>query len=240
MIIFPAIDLLDGKCVRLYKGGYDTNEVVAGNALDTALLFKEKGAKWLHTVDLDGAKGNYGKNFSIIEQLAKDSGLDVQTGGGIRDIERAKRYIGAGVKRIILGSAAVKNPKLIDQCLKEFSAEAVAVGIDALSGTVRTEGWLENSEISYTDLALDMEKMGVKYIILTDISKDGTLGGANTEMLESLSKTVKCSIIASGGIKDIEDIKKIKELNLYGAICGKSLYKETLDLKEAILVAQSI
>jgi phosphoribosylformimino-5-aminoimidazole carboxamide ribotide isomerase len=239
MIIFPAIDLLGGRCVRLYKGIYDKSSVVAANALETALSFKEGGAKWLHTVDLDGAKGDYGANFAIIKELAQKSGLDVETGGGIRNIETAKRYFDAGVKRIIIGSAAVKNPSFVNECVKEFSAERVAVGIDAEGGIVKTQGWTEKSGTGYVELALDMESRGVKYIIFTDISKDGTLAGVNIKMLETLSRSVKCNIIASGGIKDIDDILKIKKLNLYGAICGLSLYKGTLDLSQAVKIAES-
>lgn len=238
MIIFPAIDLLGGKCVRLYKGGYGTEEVVAEDALQTALMFKEKGAAFLHTVDLDGAKGGNARNFDIIKKLAEFSGLSVQTGGGIRNIETAKRYIGAGVKRIIIGSAAVKNPAFVYDCLKTFSPDNVAVGIDADGGIVKTEGWTEESGLTFIQLASDMEKIGVKHIIFTDISKDGTLQGTNIEELSLLSKKVNCNITASGGIKDINDIIKLKQLNLYGAICGKSLYKGTLDLSEAIAVAK--
>jgi phosphoribosylformimino-5-aminoimidazole carboxamide ribotide isomerase len=239
MIIFPAIELLGGRCVSLCKGVYGKSSVVAADALETALSFKEKGAKWLHTVDLDGARGDYGANFAIIKELAQKSGLDIETGGGIRNIETAKRYIDAGVKRIIIGSAAVKNPSFVNECIKEFSAERVAVGIDADGGIVKTEGWTEKSGMRYIELALNMESRGVKYIIFTDISKDGTLAGANMNMLETLSRSVKCNIIASGGIKDIDDIIKIKELNLYGAICGLSLYKGTLDLRQAVKIAES-
>lgn len=238
MIIFPAIDLLDGNCVRLYKGGYDSSEIVAGDALQTAVLFREQGAKWLHTVDLNGAKGDSGFNFKIIENIVKSSGLNVETGGGIRTLDIAKKYINAGVKRIILGSAALKNPSLVEECIKEFSAEAVAVGIDAINGFVQTEGWLKSSNVFYIDLAKKMQDAGVKYIIFTDIARDGTLEGANVKMLEILSKSIECNIVASGGINDINDIKALRKLNLYGAICGKSLYKGTLDLNKAILKAE--
>ena len=238
MIIFPAIDLLDGNCVRLYKGGYDSSEIVAGDALETAQLFKEQGAKWLHTVDLNGAKGQTGANFDIIKKLARQSGLNVETGGGIRTIETAKKYIDAGVKRIILGSAALKTPELVEMCIKQFTSEAVAVGIDAVNGYVQTEGWLKGSSVFYVDLAKKMQDAGVKYIIFTDIARDGTLEGANTKMLSILAKSINCNITASGGIKDIKDIKAVKKLDLYGAICGKSLYKGTLDLKKAIELAQ--
>lgn len=237
MVILPAIDLLDGNCVRLYKGEYNSSEKVAENALDTALMFKNSGAKWLHTVDLNGAKGHKSVNFDIIKELATSSGLNIETGGGIRSLKIAEKYLNAGVKRIILGSAAVKNPELVSSAIKEFSAESVAVGIDAVNGYVKTEGWLEKSDIFYVDLAKKMQDLGVKYIIFTDISKDGTLEGANIKMLKILAQSIDINIIASGGIRDLNDIKKIKELNLYGAICGKSLYKGTLELDKAIKIA---
>lgn len=237
MIIFPAIDLLDGNCVRLYKGVYDSSEIVADDALQTAQNFHAQGAKWLHTVDLNGAKGEFGKNFDIIKTLARQSGLFVQTGGGIRTLAAAKKYIDAGVKRIILGSAALKDPSLVEKCLKELSPQAVAVGIDAKNGYVQTEGWLCSSNVFYIDLAKKMQDMGVKYIIFTDIARDGTLQGANTKMLEILKKSISCDIIASGGVNNIRDIRALKELDLYGVICGKSLYSGTLNLKQAITEA---
>lgn len=237
MIILPAIDLLDGKCVRLYKGDYNKDEVVAKDALKTALSFKESGAAWLHMVDLNGAKDGGNANFSIIKQVAAGSGLKVETGGGIRDLTAIEKHLNAGVSRVILGSAALKNPGLVKEAVKQFSGESVAVGIDAKSGFVMTEGWLKSSKVHYLDLAAAMADMGVKYIIYTDIDKDGTLEGANLQQLKELSQKVNVNIIASGGVKDIGDIKAIKALNLYGAICGQSIYKGTLSLTEAISVA---
>lgn len=237
MIIFPAIDLLDGKCVRLYQGTYNSSEVVAESALDTAVKFKEQGAKWLHIVDLNGARGEIGKNFDIIKNLASSSGLFIQSGGGIRTLDAAKKYIDCGVKRIILGSAALNNPNLVYRCIESFSPEAVAVGIDAKDGLVHTQGWLNSNDVYYTDLAKKMCQSGVKYIIFTDISRDGTLRGPNIDMLKELKENVTCNITASGGIRDINDITELKKLNIYGAICGKSLYKGTLNLKDAIAAA---
>lgn len=234
MIILPAIDLYNGNCVRLYKGDYSTSSKVADDALETALSFKKAGAEWLHLVDLNGARGEAGVNGRIIENLIKSSGLFAEVGGGIRDFDTAKRYIKMGAKRIILGSAAVKNPHLVERCVNELSPDAVVVGIDAREGYVSTDGWLQGSGVYYTDLAKSMESMGVKYLIFTDISRDGTLEGPNLEMLKELSQSVGCSIIASGGIRDIGDIADLNGLGLYGAICGKSVYSGTLDLKEAI------
>lgn len=239
MVILPAIDLYNGNCVRLYQGDYSTSSKVAEDALQAALAFKESGAEWLHLVDLNGAKGEAGVNAKIIENLIKDSGLFVEIGGGIRDFEAAKRYIGMGAKRVILGSAAVKEPALVQRCVNELSPDAVAVGIDAKDGLVSTDGWLKGSGIHFIELAKRMEEMGVRYIIFTDISRDGTLSGPNLEMLKELSQSVKCDIIASGGIRNIDDISALKGLGLYGAICGKSIYSGTLDLKQAISVANS-
>lgn len=239
MVILPAIDLYNGNCVRLYKGDYSTSSKVAEDALKTALSFKESGAKWLHLVDLNGAKGEAGVNAGIIEKLIQKCGLSVEIGGGIRDFDTAKRYLDMGAKRIILGSAAVKEPQLVEKSIAGFSPDAVAVGIDARDGYVSTDGWLKGSGIYYKQLAKSMEDMGVKYIIFTDISKDGTLQGPNLDMLRELSQTVKCNIIASGGIRDLGDIIAIKKLGLYGAICGKSIYSGTLELKQAVLEAET-
>jgi phosphoribosylformimino-5-aminoimidazole carboxamide ribotide isomerase len=237
MVILPAIDLYDGNCVRLYRGDYSTSSKVADDALKAALSFKESGAKWLHLVDLNGAKGEAGVNAGIIENLITASGLSVEIGGGIRDFEAAKRYIGMGAKRIILGSAAVKDPALVERCVAELSPEAVAVGIDAREGYVSTDGWQKGSGVYFLELAEAMEKLGAKYIIFTDISRDGTLAGPNLDMLRQLSQSVKCHIIASGGIRDLGDILALKELGFYGAICGKSIYSGTLNLSEAIQAA---
>ena len=234
MIILPAIDILDGKCVRLVKGAYDSSSVVAEDIFATARGFRDAGANWLHMVDLNGAKKGEAVNFDLIREVAHESCLNVEIGGGIRDVKTAERYLAAGVARVILGSAALKNPALVTDCLAAFTAERVVVGIDALNGFVATEGWTEASKVHYIELAKIMEDKGVKTIIFTDISKDGTLAGANIEMLKYLKEAVSCNIVASGGVRDMTDIKALKALNVYGAICGKSLYQGTLSLVEAI------
>ncbi len=237
MIIFPAIDILDGTCVRLVKGDYDTAHKVAENPLGTAMGFEKAGATYLHMVDLDGAK--YGKriNTHIFEEIAKTTNLSLQVGGGIRDLKTCEKYLESGVSRVILGSIAVKNPKLVAEAVKEFG-DKIIVGIDALNEMVMAEGWLENSNVNYIDLAKAMEDVGVKNIVFTDISKDGTLQGPNLAGLDAINKAVSCNIIASGGISNIDDIKNLANLNMYGTICGKSLYKGTLDLAEAIAAAK--
>lgn len=239
MIILPAIDIKDKKCVRLFKGDFATVHQVAKDPIDTAKSFKESGATWIHTVDLDGAKDGTSDNFSIFKDIKEKTGVFIELGGGIRNMKTAEKYINSGIDRIILGSVAVSNPDFVTEAVKEFG-EKIAVGIDALDGFVRTDGWVKNSELSYLNLAKKVESLGVKYIIYTDISKDGTLEGCNLEQLNEINNAVCCNIIASGGVKSIDDIKNLKELNLYGAICGKSIYEGTLDLKTAIKFVNDI
>ncbi|MEG1869226.1 MAG: 1-(5-phosphoribosyl)-5-[(5-phosphoribosylamino)methylideneamino]imidazole-4-carboxamide isomerase [Oscillospiraceae bacterium] len=237
MIILPAIDIKDGNCVRLYKGDFATVEKVAESYLETALSFYEAGAQWIHMVDLDGAKTAVPQNSKIFNHVAALGKLKVELGGGIRDMKTVEYYLQKGIARVILGSAAVSNPEFVKQAVKEYG-EKIAVGIDAKNEFVAAEGWLDTSTVHYIELAKSMEQAGVSCIIYTDISKDGTLSGPNLEHLERLSNAVSCNIIASGGISDIEDIKNLKSMNLYGAICGKSIYKGTLDLKQAINLSQ--
>lgn len=233
MIILPAIDIKDGKCVRLVKGDYATAHQVAESPYDTAAAFRAAGAAWIHMVDLDGAKEGKPVNTEIFERVAKESGLKVEVGGGIRHMKTIEQFLEKGISRVILGSVAVKNPDLVKEAVKEFG-EKIAVGIDAKNGMVATEGWLEKSDVTYTDLALAMEDAGVRTIIYTDISRDGTLTGVNTEQLGNLNRTVSCNIIASGGVSSIVDIENCIDLNLYGCICGKAVYTGALNLAEAI------
>lgn len=236
MIILPAIDIQGGSCVRLQKGDFSTAHKVAEDPYETAKAFADAGAKWIHMVDLDGAKSGSIQNAPIFLKVAKESGLQVELGGGIRNMETISYYLDAGISRIILGSAAVKNPQLVKEAVERYG-ERIAVGIDARDGMVATEGWLESGNVSYLDLAAEMVRIGVQYLIFTDISRDGMLTGANFAQLEALNTTINCNLIASGGIRDISDISRCKELGLYGAICGKSLYSGTLSLKEAVEMA---
>ncbi len=191
-------------------------------------------------VDLDGAKEGRPVNTNIYKDVANKTSLKVEVGGGIRNIETIDEYLAMGISRVIIGSAALKDPVLVADAVNKFGSEKIAVGIDAKNGMVATEGWIEESDVNYIQLAKEMIKIGVEYFIVTDISKDGTLSGVNTEQLKKLSEEVKgkCNIIASGGVHTIEDIKACKELGLYGTICGKSIYKGTLDLREAITVGE--
>lgn len=237
MIILPAIDIKDGNCVRLLKGDYGTVQKVAENYMETARLFEAAGAEWIHMVDLDGAKDATQQNRDIFLDVAKNTGLKVEVGGGIRSMDTVEMYLSQGVERVIIGSAAVKDPALVKAAVREYG-ERIAVGIDAKGGYVATEGWLETSDVLFTVLAKEMSRIGVKYIIFTDISKDGTLSGVNAEQLEQINTSCSAEIIASGGVHTIEDIRICKTLGLYGTICGKSLYLGSLDLKEAISLAK--
>lgn len=236
MIIFPAIDIKDGNCVRLFKGDFSTVEKVASDYLKTANDFESAGAEWIHMVDLDGAKEGRPVNTKIYTDVAEKTNLKVEIGGGIRSLETIDEYLKMGITRVILGSAALKNPKLVCDAVEKFGSEKIVVGIDAMNGMVATEGWLESSGVNYIDLARKMINVGVKYFIFTDISKDGTLSGVNTVQLKALAEATKdkANIVASGGVHTINDIIACKEMGLYGTICGKSIYKGTLNLKEAI------
>lgn len=238
MIILPAIDIKDGQCVRLYKGDYATVEKVAESYIDTARAFEKAGAQWIHMVDLDGAKDASQQNKEIFLDVANNTGLKVEVGGGIRSMDTVEMYLKNGVSRVIIGSAAVKNPQLVKDAVKEYGSR-IAVGIDAKNGFVATEGWLETSEVHFTDLAKAMSDVGVKYIIFTDISKDGTLSGVNAAQLDEINRACSANIIASGGVHTIDDIIACRRLGLYGTICGKSIYSGTLDLKQAIAEAKN-
>lgn len=233
MIILPAIDIHNGNCVRLLKGDFNTSHIVSENYKDTAKKFEKDGAEWIHMVDLDGAKSGKPVNSDIFINVAKNTNLKVEIGGGIRTIENVKYYIDNGISRVILGSVALKNPEFVKICVDNFG-DKIAVGIDAKDDMVATEGWLESSEVNFIDLAKKMCSVGVSNIIYTDISKDGTLEGISAENLDLLNKTVDCDITASGGVRNMEDIVQCKKIGIYGTICGKSLYEKTLNLKEAL------
>lgn len=233
MILLPAIDIKGGECVRLVKGDYATAHKVSADAEKTADSFRAAGAQWLHMVDLDGAKAAEPVNSELIFKVVKNSGLKVEVGGGIRSRETISHYIDNGVSRVILGSAALNNPALVKGAVLQYG-EKIAVGIDARNGKVAAQGWTETSDVDYIELAKQMERIGAKYIIFTDISRDGTLSGPNLEMLDALNRAVTCNIIASGGVGNLEDIANLRNLGLYGTICGKAVYTGDLDLQAAI------
>lgn len=242
MIIFPAIDIIGGQCVRLVRGNYATASKVAEDPLETAKKFEAAGAEWIHMVDLDGAKAGYPVNTEIYKNIAQNTNLKVEVGGGIRTLETVQAYLDLGISRVILGSAALKNPQLVADAVERFGAEKIVVGIDAMNEMVATEGWLETSNVHYIDLAKEMIKVGVKTFIFTDISKDGTLSGVSIDQLKKLADATKgqCNIVASGGVHTLDDIIKCRDLGLYGTIAGKSLYQGTLDLAEAIEAADTV
>ena len=242
MIIFPAIDIIGGQCVRLVKGDYATAQKVAEDPLETAKQFEAAGAEWIHMVDLDGAKAGYPVNTEIYRNIAQNTHLKVEVGGGIRTLETIRAYLELGIARVILGSAALKDPQLVADAVQQFGAEKIVVGIDAKNEMVAAEGWLETSGVHYIDLAKEMIRIGVTTFIFTDISKDGTLSGVNAEQLRKLAEATEgqCNIVASGGVHTIDDIVICRDLGLYGTIAGKSLYQGTLDLKEAIAAADTL
>lgn len=233
MIIFPAIDIMDGKPVRLLRGDFDTAEQVAEDVLTTAKQFARVGCTWVHMVDLDGSLQKKPVNTDPILQVVEHTPLKVEVGGGIRTMEDIAFYLDRGVDRVILGSVALKNPELVQQAVDAYG-DKIAVGIDAKQGMVATEGWTEDSQMDFIDLAKAMEKMGVATINYTDIGRDGTLSGPDVQGLDRLNKAVGCNVIASGGVTTITDILVMKDKKMYGTICGKCIYKKTLDLREAV------
>ena len=237
MIILPAIDIIDGKPVRLYQGDYNKKEIVADDIFETAKSFERAGAEYVHLVDLDGAKSGGNENHELVIKIAKELNIPVELGGGIRSMDTIKYLLENGVSRVILGTIAIEDENLLKTAVNTYG-EKIAVGIDCKDGKVYGRGWLEGSNLDYLDFAKKMEKIGVENIIVTDISKDGTLQGANVEMLKKLKATVDIDITASGGVSDLNNIKELMEIGLYGAITGKAIYAGTLSLEEAIRISK--
>ena len=233
MIILPAIDLKDGKVVRLYKGEFDTVHQVADDPLATAKAFYEAGARYIHMVDLDGAKDGVRKNGDIVRAVAERSGLKVELGGGIRSMVDLEAVFDLGVYRAVIGSAAVSHPEFVRDAVEKYG-ERIAVGIDTKDGKVKTAGWIEDSGLDFISFAKSMESIGVKSIIFTDIDTDGTLQGPAFKRLEQLRDAVSCRIIASGGVSNNEDIRNLADMDMFGAIIGKAYYAGTVDLTQAV------
>ncbi len=234
MILFPAIDMKDGRCVRLRKGDFSTAHQVANSPIETAKRFADAGAKWVHMVDLDGARDGVRSNFPLIYEVIQQSGLKVDLGGGLKNELDVITVGEAGVGRMVIGSAAVTKPELVQYALRQYGPERVAVGIDCLNGRVRTVGWERDSGLDYLDFAARMEGLGVKYIVYTDIAADGMLSGPSYGQLAALQKRVGCHIVASGGVTTLDDVKRLRDMGLYGAIIGKAYYAGTIDLSEAV------
>ena len=234
MEIFPAIDLKEGKAVRLFKGEMSSAKIYSDAPWELAKRFEDMGAKWLHVVDLDGAFAGEAVNLKTVEKIAKVANLQIQIGGGIRDEARIKSYLDSGITRVILGSVALKDPNFTKEMVQKYR---VAVGIDAKDGFVAVQGWAEVSQMRATELASKFAGAGVEAIICTDISKDGTLSGVNVEFTSQIAKASGINTIASGGVKDIEDIRALmRAADVYGAIVGKAYYEGTLDLQEAFKI----
>lgn len=233
MILLPAIDLLDGQCVRLRRGDFDTAHRVAADPLETARSFEQAGAAWIHMVDLDGARTGSAQNQEIILRIARETSLLVEAGGGIRDMDTVAYYLQNGVSRVVLGSAALENLQLVKKTVEQYGSR-VAVGIDAKNGMVSARGWLSDSQTDYLSLAEKMELAGAGWIVFTDISKDGMMEGPNLSQLSQLRKRVSCRLTASGGIRSLEDLKALDAANIEAAILGKALYTGAIDLTEAI------
>ena len=237
MIIFPAIDLYEGKAVRLYKGDYAQMTVYSEHPEEIALDFAAKGATHAHLVDLEGAKNGTTPNLNTVLRLKKEGGLFCEIGGGIRSMETVRTYLSAGLDRVILGTAAVEDPAFLRAAVDAYG-EQIAVGVDVRDGFVAVKGWTEKSALHFMDFCKEMERIGVKTLICTDISRDGAMRGTNREMYRQLSETVGLQITASGGVSTMEDIESLRDMNLYGAIIGKAYYTGDIDLKKAIEVCK--
>lgn len=236
MILLPAIDLFEGKAVRLLRGDY-TQMTVYGDPLELAKAFVRAGAEYLHMVDLEGAKSGETPNFEIVKKIAQTSGLKVEIGGGVRSEETIQRYQEAGVTRVILGTAAAADLDFTARMVRRFG-EAIAVGVDLKNGFVAVKGWTETSGLSGLSFCKSLEEIGVQTVICTDIQKDGAMNGTNRALYQTLSEAFPMRFIASGGVSLMEDILALKALNLYGAIVGKAYYTGAIDLKAAILAAK--
>ena len=236
MKIFPAIDLIDKKAVRLFKGDYNKVTIYNDNPLSVAQDFEKCGAKNIHLVDLQGAKSGVPENIEVIKQIAENTNLFIEVGGGIRNIQTVKKYIDFGANRVILGTSAVTDEAFLDEALKAYG-DKIAVGADVKDGYIAIKGWLENSQYTVDEFFAKMQQKGVKTVICTDISKDGAMKGTNVELYKYLKNTYKINVIASGGVSDLQNVKALYENDIYGAIIGKAYYEGAIDLKEAIEVA---
>lgn len=237
MTIFPAIDLLEGQAVRLYKGDYSKKTVYSDDPVGLAASFREMGATHLHAVDLSGAREGSADAFPIVQRIARESGLLVEVGGGIRDEETVERYLSAGVWRVILGTAALKDGALLEKLLLRYG-KRIAVGVDLRDGKVAVRGWLETSDETGDSFLARMESLGVRGIICTDIARDGAMEGTNRGLYKALSEKYPFQIVASGGISTLDDLKALRSYGIFGAIVGKALYTGAIDLQEAIEVCK--
>ena len=237
MILFPAIDLYEGKAVRLFKGDYAQMTVYSEHPEEIGKDFAACGATHAHLVDLEGAKSGETPNLETVIRIRESSGLFCEIGGGIRNMEVVKRYLDAGLDRVILGTAAVEDERFLTAAVEKYG-ERIAVGADVRDGFIAVKGWTEKSAIGLMDFCRKMEKIGVKTLICTDISRDGAMRGTNREMYKELSEELGLQITASGGVSSLEDVESLRKMNLYGAIIGKAYYTGDIDLKKALEVAR--
>lgn len=237
MKLFPAIDLYEGQAVRLYRGDYSQMTVYSKDPLSVARRFREAGAEFLHMVDLEGAKTGLTPNLELVRTVTAQSGLQVEIGGGIRSEAVIRQYLDAGVLRVILGTAAITQPGFMGEMVAKYG-DRIAVGVDVRDGLVAIRGWTEVSDQRCFDFCRQMEALGVRTIICTDISKDGVLGGTNLRLYKELSETLSLDIVASGGVSSLEDVKALRDMGLYGAILGKALYTGDLDLRGAVALVK--
>ena len=237
MILFPAIDLYEGKAVRLFKGDYAQMTVYSEHPEEIGKDFAACGATHAHLVDLEGAKSGETPNLDTVIRIRESSGLFCEIGGGIRSMEVVKRYLDAGLDRVILGTAAVEDERFLTAAVEKYG-ERIAVGADVRDGFIAVKGWTEKSAIGLMDFCRKMEKIGVKTLICTDISRDGAMRGTNREMYRELSEELGLQITASGGVSSLEDVESLRKMNLYGAIIGKAYYTGDIDLKKALEVAR--
>ena len=233
MIIYPAIDIINGKCVRLQQGSYSDVTVFGDSPVDMARKWESLGAEYLHVVDLDGARSGKSENAEIIKQIAKTLKIPVQIGGGIRNLETIETYLSAGLSRVILGTSAVNNREMLVSALREYKSK-IAVGIDAKDGKVAIHGWEKTSDFTAVEFAKEIESLGTKTIIYTDISRDGMLKGPNLQAMKEMADSVALDVIASGGVSRLTDIVDLKQTGVSGVIVGKALYTGNVNLKEAI------
>ncbi|EGD47473.1 phosphoribosylformimino-5-aminoimidazole carboxamide ribotide isomerase [Ruminiclostridium papyrosolvens DSM 2782] len=233
MIIYPAIDIIGGKCVRLQQGSYSDVTVFGDSPVDMARKWESLGAEYLHVVDLDGARSGKSENAEIIAQIAKTLKIPVQIGGGIRTLETIEAYLSGGLSRVILGTSAVNNREMLISALKEYK-DKIAVGIDAKDGKVAIHGWEKTSDFTAVEFAKEVEALGTKTIIYTDISRDGMLKGPNLQAMKEMADSVSLNVIASGGVSKLADIVDLKQTGVSGVIVGKALYTKNVNLKEAI------
>ena len=240
MIFFPAIDIYQGKCVRLEKGDFEKKTIFNEDPVDQAKFFEDMGCNWIHVVDLDGAKNGSSSNFNIVEEISLKTNLKIQFGGGVRSIEKIKSLLAIGIKRVVIGTKAINDISFLDVACRDFPNKIV-IGIDARKGKVSIEGWTKDSGVNANELAINAEKKGVCAIIFTDIDKDGLMSGPNIPSTLEIAKAVNIPVIVSGGVSAIEDVIEVKEnegSGIGGVICGRAVYDKKVDIKEALKIVR--